>query len=276
MVVLPPTIPPSANLANEAIVAITPITAATPAAIAARLAGKGSEAPEAVALAIASPDLAPVAAKDAVVSASEDATLAALAALYTALALCKALLKLLILPISEVILSITPKMVLPMDSITSKALISSKPLLISEILSANPVAAPQLFFIPSYISLLAFLIVAACSLLMMSGVLPSVSILTFIYCSYCVSSFSFSMACLYSLDSTDENSMMAFCLAISFCICFSEPTTASGFTSTKPKVTLICYSYSVSDLICVYILAMASASFGFTRLSDSLTLDSLS
>lgn len=97
-------------------VEITPITAATPAAIAAKFAGKGKLLPLAVAFARASPVFAPVLAIEAVVSASVDAILAALAALYIELAVCIALLILVILSTSVVILSITPNMALPIDS----------------------------------------------------------------------------------------------------------------------------------------------------------------
>ena len=157
-------------------VEITPTTAATPAAIAAKLAGNGKLLPLAVALARASPVLAPVLAIEAVVSASVDAILAALAALYIELAVCIALLILVILFTSVVMLSITPKIALPIDSITSKASISSKPSLKSFTVLVRLVAAPQLSLKPLYISLLASLIASFCSLLIMSGDLLSVSI----------------------------------------------------------------------------------------------------
>jgi hypothetical protein len=67
--------------------------------------------------------------------------------------------------------------------------------------------------------------------------------------------------------------MIAFCLAISFWIYFSEPLTASGFTSTNPSATLASYSYSVSNLICSYNLDTSSVSYRFTKLSFSFALD---
>ena len=67
--------------------------------------------------------------------------------------------------------------------------------------------------------------------------------------------------------------MIAFCLAISFWIYLSDPSTASGFISTNPSATFASYCYSVSSLICSYNLDTVSVSYGFTKLSCSFALD---
>ena len=137
-------------------------------------------------------------------------------------------------------------------------------------LFARPVAAPQLCFNPSYISLLVCFTSSACSLLIM---FVSDSIFTFIVCSYRVRAFSVSTAFWYSGDSVEVICMIAFCLAISFWIYLSEPFTASGFTSTSPSAIFASYCYSVSSLICSYNLDTVSVSYGFTKLSCSFALD---